>query len=250
MSFDVEKVTKDVIQWTRDWFEVNGSGCNAVIGISGGKDSTLAAAICKEALGAERVIGVLLPNGEQWDIDVARAVVEHLGIRSYEINIKQAYDAIYSAVEQAVGTVTDQSRQNLPPRIRMTTLYAVSQCNNGRVANTGNLSEDWIGYSTRYGDGAGDFSPMANLTVQEVKEIGRYLGLPAEFVDKPPIDGLCGKTDEDNIGFSYAVLDHYIRTGECEDEEIRAKIDRRHQNNKFKLSMYPSFPYDAPVFHF
>ncbi len=250
MSFDVENVTRDVIQWTRDWFAHNGPGCNAIIGLSGGKDSTLAAAICKEALGAERVIGVLLPNGAQWDIDVARAVVRHLGIRSYEINIQEAYDSIYRAVAQAVGTVTEQSRQNLAPRIRMTILYAVSQCLNGRVANTCNLSEDWIGYSTRYGDSAGDFSLMANLTVQEVKEIGRYLGLPSEFVDKPPIDGLCGKTDEDNIGFSYAVLDHYIRTGECEDAEIRAKIDRRHQANKFKLFMYPSFPYDGPVYHF
>lgn len=250
MSFDAQKVTKDVIEWTREWFSVNGPDCNAVVGISGGKDSTICAAVCAAALGTDRVIGVLLPNGEQHDIDAARAVVKHLGIRSCELNIKPACDAIYSTVAQAVDEVTEQSRQNLPPRIRMTTLYAVSQCNNGRVANTGNLSEDWVGYSTRYGDGAGDFSPLANLTVQEVKAIGRYLGLPSGFVDKPPIDGLCGKTDEDNLGFTYAVLDRYIRTGECDNEATRAEIDRRHKANKFKLYMYPSFPYDGPVFNF
>ena len=191
-----------------------------------------------------------MPNGVQHDIDVARAVVEHLGIRSYEVNIKDAYDAIYGAVEQAVGEVSEQSRVNLSPRIRMATLYCVSQSNNGRVVNTGNLSEGWVGYSTRYGDGAGDFGPLSNLTVQEVKAIGRYLGLPAEFVDKPPIDGLSGKTDEDNLGFTYAVLDRYIRTGECEDEAVKNEIDRRHRANKFKLSMYPTFPYDGPKFNF
>lgn len=250
MNFDVEKVTKAMVAWVRDWFSVNGPGCNAVIGISGGKDSSVAAAVCVEALGADRVIGVLMPNGVQHDIDVARAVVAHLGIRSFEVNIKTAFDAIYGEVSAAVGTVSEQTRVNIAPRIRMTTLYAVSQSNNGRVVNTCNLSEDWVGYSTRYGDSVGDFSPLSNLTVQETKAVGRYLGLPAEFVDKVPIDGLCGKTDEDNLGFTYAVLDRYIRTGECEDEAVRAEIDRRHKANKFKLYMFPSFPYDGPVYNF
>ncbi len=248
MQFDPEKVTRDVIEWTRNWFQTNGPGCNAVVGISGGKDSSIVAAICAKALGPERVIGVLLPNGVQPDIDVARALVEFLGIRSVEINIQAAFDAIYGSVQATLGEVSEQTRQNLAPRIRMTTLYAVSQSRNGRVANTCNLSEDWVGYSTRYGDSAGDFSPLSQLTVQEIKAMGSYLGLPAKFVDKPPIDGLCGKTDEENLGFSYAVLDRYIRTGECDDEKIRTEIDRRHKANQFKLSMFPSFPYEGPVF--
>lgn len=247
--FDPEKARDGLIAELRSMAAKQGFS-KVVVGISGGKDSTVTAAVCVQALGADRVIGVLLPNGEQHDIDVARAVVKHLGIRSYELNIKPAYDAIYGAVEEAVGFVSDQSRINLPPRIRMTTLYAVSQCNNGRVANTGNLSEDWVGYSTRYGDGAGDFGPLCQLTVQEVKAIGRYLGLPSEFVDKVPIDGLCGKTDEDNLGFTYAVLDRYIRTGECDDEATKQEIDRRHKANLFKLSVFPTFPYDGPVFNF
>ena len=134
-----------------------------------------------------------------------------------------------------------QSKTNLPPRIRMATLYAVAQSHNGRVANTCNLSEDWVGYSTRYGDAAGDFSPCSHLTVQEVKAIGRELGLPEVLVEKVPIDGLCGKTDEENLGFRYAELDRYIRTGEIDDPEKKAKIDRLHRLNQFKLELMPAF---------
>jgi NAD+ synthase len=126
----------------------------------------------------------------------------------------------------------------------MSALYAVSQSNNGRVVNTCNLSENWVGYSTRYGDAAGDFSPMGKLTVDEVKQIGRYLGLPDVLVDKVPIDGLCGKTDEDNLGFTYAELDRYIRTGEIEDLAHKEKIDRMHRNNLFKLKMMPEFEWE------
>ena len=140
--------------------------------------------------------------------------------------------------------ITPQTIQNIPPRVRMSVVYLVSQSNNGRVANTCNLSEDWVGYSTRYGDSVGDFSPLSCFTVQEVKAIGRALELPEMFVEKVPIDGLCGKTDEDNLGFTYAVLDRYIREGICEDEEIKNKIDRMHRINQFKLELMPVFPYE------
>ena len=137
--------------------------------------------------------------------------------------------------------ISAQSHQNLPPRIRMSTLYAISQSLNGRVCNTCNLSEDWVGYSTRYGDSVGDFSPMSNLTVTEVKEIGYLLGLPKMLVDKTPIDGLCGKSDEENLGFTYAELDIYIRTGEIADKEKKEIIDRKHKMNLFKLELMPCF---------
>ena len=238
IMFDVEKVKDECVNWIRDFFEVNGKGCNAVVGISGGKDSSVVAALCVEALGRERVIGVLMPNGEQADIDMAKLLVSHLGIKHYIINVKDAVDGLKSALpfEASAQTLT-----NLPPRVRMATLYAVAQSHNGRVANTCNMSEDWVGYSTRYGDAAGDFSPCANLTVQEVKAIGRLLGLPDVLVDKVPIDGLCGKTDEDNLGFTYAVLDKYIRTGEIDNADIKQKIDRLHKLNVFKLQLMPAF---------
>lgn len=243
MSFDAMKVKNDIVAWIREWFDQNGKGCKGVLGISGGKDSSVVAALLVEALGKENVVGVLMPNGEQFDIDVSKSLVDFLGIDSYTINIKDAYKGISDELEKSGVSVSAQAKTNLPPRLRMATVYAVSQCVNGRVANTCNLSEDWVGYSTRYGDSAGDFSPLSNLTVQEVKAVGRALGLPDIFVDKPPIDGLCGKTDEDNLGFTYAVLDKYIREGICEDEQTKSKIDRMHKMNLFKLQLMPSFPY-------
>ena len=238
--FDAVKVKDSCVQWIRDFFEENGKGCNAVIGISGGKDSSVAAALCVEALGKDRVVGVLMPQGVQHDIDMAYLLVNHLGIKHYEINVKDAIDGIINNLpadlEASVLTKT-----NLPPRIRMATVYAVSQSVNGRVCNTCNLSEDWVGYSTRYGDSVGDFSPMSNLTVTEVKEIGHLLGLPSELVEKTPIDGLCGKSDEENLGFTYAELDVYIRTGKIDDAEKKALIDRKHVLNQFKLQLMPVF---------
>ena len=246
--FDAERTTGEIVRWIRDFFERNGKGCNAVVAISGGKDSSVTAALCVAALGHDRVFGVLLPNGTQHDIDKAKLLVEHLGIKHTVINIKDAYDAVMAGMKDNLDVeISNQTIVNLPPRIRMAVTYAVSQSMNGRVANTGNLSEDWVGYSTRYGDGAGDFSPLSKLTVQEVKAVGRVLGLPEELVEKVPIDGLQGLTDEENLGFTYAVLDEYIRTGVCEDPEIKEKIDNKHRWNKFKLELMPSFPFDAPI---
>ena len=233
------KYTKDLcVQWIRDFFKENGDGCNAVLGISGGKDSSVTAALCVEALGVDRVIGVLMPDGVQSDIEMAHLLVSHLGIKSYTVNI----GGITKAAKEAIPfELSEQSRINLPPRIRMSVLYAVSQSNNGRVVNTCNLSEDWVGYATRYGDAAGDFSPLSRLTVQEVKAIGREMGLPEALIEKAPSDGLCGKTDEDNLGFTYAVLDRYIREGVIEDKETKERIDNLHKRNLFKLKLMPAF---------
>ena len=243
MSFNAKEKTEELVCWLQKWFEINGKDCNAVIGISGGKDSSIAAAVCVKALGKDHVIGVLMPNGEQPDIDCARKLVNHLGIKAYEINVKEAFDGVLSAVSSSLPDgIQNQTRINLGPRIRMTTLYAVSQSVNGRVINTCNLSENWVGYSTRYGDDAGDVSLFGNLTVREVKEIGRYLGVPSDLVDKVPSDGLCGKTDEDNLGFTYDTLDTYIREGICHDPKTKELIDKKHRQNLFKLELMKTFP--------
>ncbi len=234
-NFDVEKVTNECIKWIRDWFDrVNPNG-KAVIGISGGKDSTVVAALCVKALGKDRVFGVLMPNGVQKDISDAYKVVKYLGIKYQECNILKAYNGICEACGEI--TPSEQAMINLSPRLRMATLYFVAQSINGIVANTCNLSEDHVGYSTLYGDMAGSFSPLGRLTVTEVKAIGVYLGLPIELIEKTPSDGLCGKTDEDNLGFPYSVLDKYLRTGKIDNVEYKNKIDTFYKKNKFKLNM-------------
>ena len=243
-KFNVQDATEKCIKWIQDFFKENGPTCNAVLGISGGKDSSIVAALCVKALGKDRVIGVLMPNGDQADISFSHGICDLLDIKRYVINIKTTYDALIKEMEDKFE-LTNQAKVNLAPRLRMSTVYAVSQCHNGRVANTCNLSEDWVGYSTRYGDSVGDFSPISCFTVTEVKQIAEYLGLPREYYDKVPSDGLSGKTDEDNLGFKYADLDKYIREGIEPDKKIKERIDHLHKINLFKLSYMPCFKYES-----
>lgn len=243
-DFNAKQVTYELIQWIRKFFKENGDGCNAVIGISGGKDSSVVAALCAKALGKDRVFGVLMPQGEQADIDASYQLVNHLGIKHAVVNIEPAVNAVLQSLQPDI-TPSNQTLINLPARIRMSTLYAIAQSMNGRVSNNCNLSEDYVGYSTRYGDSVGDFSPLSMLTVTEVKAIGYELGVPKELIEKTPIDGLCGRTDEDNLGFSYTLLDIYIRTGVCDNTKAKLLIDSMHKKNAFKLQPMPHFPYKA-----
>ncbi|MCL2253170.1 MAG: NAD(+) synthase [Lachnospiraceae bacterium] len=240
--FDAGTTKNKLITWTKEYFENNATPkTKAVIGISGGKDSSITAALCVAALGKERVLGVLMPQGNQNDINISYDLCKTLEIEYKEINIAEAVKNLYAEIEKSGLTLNTVATFNTPARIRMTTLYAVSGAVGGRVINTCNLSEDWVGYSTKFGDSAGDVSLFSNLTATEVKAIGGELGLPSHFIDKTPIDGLCGKTDEENLGFTYELLDIYIRTGICEDAEIKAKIDRLHEMNMHKIKLMPAF---------
>lgn len=245
MDFDASKAVEATVKWIQDWFAENGPDCNAIIGISGGKDSSITAALLVEALGKDRVIGIMMPNGEQSDMDMALLLVNHLGINHYVINIAAAYNGAVKDIECAIGELSNDSLINLAPRLRMTTLYAVGQSRNGRVANTCNLSEDWVGYSTRYGDAAGDFSPISSFTTAEIRAMGRVLGVPDILIEKVPSDGLSGMSDEDKLGFTYEVLDRYIRTGEIEDATAKERIDTLHERNLFKLRYMDSFKYEG-----
>jgi len=240
---DYNKITDGAIDWIRSWFAANGPSSPAVIGISGGKDSTIVATLCKEALGADRVYGILMPNAIQPDIDISRAVVDELGIKSFEINIHDGYEGIMSAVNAAGFESSRQAKINLAPRLRMSVLYATSQCVGGRVSNNSNRSERYVGYSTVYGDSVGDFSPLANLTVTEVRKVGACLGISENFVFRAPSDGLTGNTDEDNLGFTYEQLDTYILTGICLDSAVKELIDARHRANAFKLAPMPTYTF-------
>ncbi|SDL62718.1 NAD+ synthase [Kandleria vitulina] len=246
-----EKTKNEIVSWIQKYFEENGPECTAVVGISGGKDSSITAALCKEALGKDRVLGVLMPNGVQSDIDDSRHLVEALDIPHVELNIEEAFNGMKHMIESSdeLKAITNRdelsnnTRVNLPPRLRMATLYAVAQMlpNGGRVANTCNNSEDYVGYSTKYGDAAGDFSPLAHVLVEEVRQLGRVLGVPSYLVEKTPSDGLSGMSDEDKLGFTYETLDHYILTGEIDDEKTKERIDRMHKLNLHKLRIMPSF---------
>ena len=239
-NFDVKKVTNDCIQWIKDFFEKNGKDCMAVVGISGGKDSSVVAALCVEALGKDRVIGILMPQGEQSDIEYSKMLVDFLDITRITCNIEGAVNEVLKSFEGVVSP-TPQTTTNLPARIRMATLYAISQSVNGRVANTCNLSETLLSWETRWGDAVGDFAPISDLTVEEVKAIGYELGLPKELIEKIPSDGLCGSTDEDALGFKYSVMDRYIRTGEIDNKDIKKKIDNRVEKYRFKRMPIPFY---------
>ena len=250
-SENLRDLSKELIQWIKDKME-NAVATKAIIGISGGKDSSVTAALCVKALGVENVIGVLMPDGIQGDIEDAIDLCNILGISHIIANIApmtKAFNELVSNIENHnISGITDQTRLNIPPRVRMTTLYAISQSiDNSLVINTSNISEDWIGYATVYGDTAGAFSPLGTLTSDEVIQLGDYIGLPDRFTFKTPSDGLTGKTDEDVFGFSYDVLNRYIREGICEDEEIKAKIDRMHQYSRHKFLPIPMFPASLPI---
>lgn len=233
---------EECVSWIKNWFDNNGPGCNAVVGMSGGKDSTIVAALCAKALGPNRVIGVAMPDENQ-GLNGAEEICKHLGIRFRCVPIDAITGAFSFSLSMNDNPVSDQTVQNIPPRVRMTMLYAIAQSMNGRVANTCNLSEDYIGYSTLYGDSAGSFAPIANFTVTELKLIGRALHLPVKWVDKIPDDGLPNsKPDEEKFGFSYEDLDKCIK-GHQVEQELYSKIMEMHEKNKFKTEIIriPSF---------
>lgn len=235
-------VTK-IIDWIKEYFIKNGPECKAVIGISGGKDSTVAAALLCKALGPNRVIAVQMPQGFQYDIDVSNEVIDYLEITEhYNINIGSACQEIFLSLPNDIR-IQPQVTSNVPARVRMNILYAIAASSHGRVVNTCNRSEDYVGYSTKFGDAAGDFSILSNYTATEVKEIGIELGLPKNFIEKPPEDGLSGLTDEENLGFSYDVLDNFLLNGITPPYEIYKNIEQRHKRNLHKISPMPTCPF-------
>ena len=249
--FDAEMARDLCVEWISDYFAENGPDCKAVIGISGGKDSAVAAALCCEALGADRVLGVLMPNGRQDDFNDARRTCEELDIDYVCLNIKDAVGGVYHAVNSNNKfpsnmhmELSEKAMINLSPRIRMVMLYAVAQSVNGRVCNTSNLSEKFIGYTTYQGDMLGDFSPLGDFTSDEVIAIGNTYEYLDFVVNKAPADGLTGKTDEEIIGVPYEVINKYIRTGVCLDKDMKEKIDIMHETNAFKFEPMPIFSFD------
>lgn len=239
-NFDAKQTAEKLVKWLKDYFDNNGQPINAVVGCSGGKDSTVVLAALTKAIGPDRIYAILMPNGEQADIDDSYKICEYLGLKPHVCNIQDAYNGVVGSVSGEFEP-TGQMKINLAPVLRMTTLKAISQCVNGRFTCNGNASEAYIGWFTIDGDDRGSVKPLINMTVTEVIQVGEALGLPDWMIHKTPTDGLCGQTDEDKFGFTYEVLDKYIRTGEIDDLEVKAKIDDMHKRNAFKLKPMPSF---------
>lgn len=246
MEFNPQIQLAGLLEWMAE--QMNACrGKTAVIGISGGKDSSTVAALAVAAYGRENVYGVLMPDGVQPDIDYSNGIVDFLGIKHYTFNIHGGTSGILGEMARLGIEASRQTTVNLPSRIRMATLYAIAQSvDAGIVVNTSNLSEDWVGYCTIYGDSAGAFSPIGMYTTEEVIAIGRALGLPERFLIKPPSDGLTGKTDEDNLGFTYHAVNEYIRKGEV-DPAIKEQIDRKHKVSRFKFQTLPVYQNGLPI---
>lgn len=241
-SFDAKYHLEKCIEWTKNWFEVNLPGKKACLGVSGGKDSTIAAAILAKALGPNNVIGVAMPDINQGDND-AKSICEYLGINYMNMPIGNIVDGFRLYNDNF--TWSKQSETNIPPRIRMTMLYAIAQTYDAVVINTCNYSEEYTGYLTIFGDGAGGMSPIAKLTCTEVIALGDELGLPKEWVHKTPDDGLPNsKPDSEKMGFTYEVLDNWIRKGEYSDEETMNKIFTMYRNSQFKRNILNIPAYD------
>lgn len=239
------QTTKQVISWIQDYYSANPQGM-AVIGISGGKDSTVAAGLLTQALGVDRVVFVLMPNGQQSDISDSYQVLDFLKVPEKNrrcINIGPMYQAALTALGYKEGdSISSVVTTNLPSRLRMSILYAIAaEYPGARVVNTCNRSEDYVGYSTKFGDAAGDFSPLGELTVREVLEIGDDIGMPANLVHKAPSDGMSGSTDEDKLGFTYRELDDFLLGTGTPCEETVAKIEHLHRINLHKLLPMPKF---------
>ena len=250
-EFNPEKTLPVLIDWIKQRMELSG-GTSAVLGLSGGKDSSVTAALMAQAIGADNVYGILMPNRRQSDIEYAREIARLLKIQSAEIDIGPMVDAFYDQMADSPlfdnKAITPQTRLNLPPRVRLALMYAIAQSIDGaRVINTSNMSEDWVGYATVYGDTAGAFSPLGMLTTEEVIAIGRLLEIPEKFLIKPPADGLTGQTDEMVLGFSYEVVNQYIREGILPEPVTREKIDRAHKFSRFKFEPIPMFDPGLPI---
>lgn len=246
--FNAPVIAEAIPHWIAEYFKENGPAAPCIIGMSGGKDSTITATCCVNALGKQRVIGILMPDGQQKDLQDAKEVCNFLGIKYIEYNIgyitTQQYELMKRLPYRDLKTPNDVVRYNNPARIRMVTLYMIANQLGGRVANTCNMSETYVGYDTAWGDQCGDFAPLQNLTVTELRQLGKALKLPEAFVYKTPHDGMCGRTDEERFGFTYDVLDEYLRGGVILDE-IQTVIENMHNRAAFKNSRVklPSFPY-------
>lgn len=242
----IEEANK-AIQWIHDYVEMVGAK-GVVIGNSGGKDSATVIAMATKALGTDKVVTVAMPcNSISADLDDAKLVADTFGVPLLKVDLSETYadmeDTINTALCDLKTELNKDSKTNIKPRLRMATLYGIAQSLKYIVAGTSNLCEIIVGYTTKWGDSASDFNPIANFTAPEVLAIGKYLGVPDKIISKAPNDGLGGKTDEEKMGVTYVQIEEYIETGRTRPDAM-LKIEKLNQATKHKRKMVPFYNFE------
>ena len=229
-----------IIKWIKEYVQETKSK-GVVVGNSGGKDSATVIALCVKALGKENVLAVEMPcYSTQEELEDGLLIARTYDVKNVVIDIKNMYENLKETIENSGIRLNNDSKANTKPRLRMTTLYAIAQTYNYLVVGTGNLCEKFVGYTTKWGDNASDFNPIANFTVEEVLEIGKALGVPEKILNKAPNDGLGGGTDEEKLGVSYKEITEYIKTGTTNEEAIK-KIEELHEKTNHKRNPIPTY---------
>ena len=238
----------NAILWIRNYVK-NAGAKGVVLGLSGGKDSAVVLAMAVKALGKENVITVSMPcHSQNADYDDAKAAAERYGVKFITADLTRAYDEFENAIHSVIGEtgieeLSGEAKVNAKPRLRMTCLYAIAQSLGYLVIGTGNLCEAMVGYTTKWGDSASDFNPLANFTVREVFRIGDFLGVPEQILKRAPSDGLGGQTDEEKLGVTYAQIEEMIETGNTE-ERAKEIILRKYNSSRHKRSLVPTYQFE------
>lgn len=235
------------INWIKEFVESSGAE-GVVIGNSGGKDSATVIAMATRALGKDKVLTIAMPcNSIKEDLEDAKLVSMTFDVPLLEIDLSDSYNTFERTINNSLKGIdkelVNEAKVNSKPRFRMTTLYSVAQSMNYLVIGTGNLCEQMVGYTTKWGDNASDFNPIGNFTVREVLAIGKYLGVPDRIINKAPSDGLGSKTDEEKMGVTYDQIEEYIETGKT-SEEAMLVIERKNRVSKHKRSLVPKYTFD------
>ena len=230
------------VRWIRELVENSGSK-GIIFGNSGGKDSALVGILCKAA--CDNTVGIIMPCASKRnfgeDADDGRALAEQFGIESRIVDLTAVREKELEALS-SVTAPTDLAIANIAPRLRMTTLYTIGQSEGRLVAGTGNRSEAYMGYFTKWGDGAHDFNPIADLTATEIFAFLRYLNAPKSIIEKAPSAGLFdGQTDEKEMGVTYRAIDEYLTEGTGSEEDL-AIIRRYHSRSEHKRRPIPTYP--------
>lgn len=249
----LEQEAENAIRWIKQYVEKTGAK-GIVVGNSGGKDSATVIGMATKAIGKERVVAISMPcYSNRDDFEDAKLVADTFGVKFLTVDLSNCYEEMEREIKSELSKIeikelSKEATINIKPRLRMTTLYGIAQTLGYLVIGTGNLCEAMVGYTTKWGDSASDFNPIGNFTVEEVLEIGKYIGVPEKILKKAPNDGLGGQTDEEKMGITYHQIAEMIETGDTEDKLAKQKILKKCQYSKHKREPIPVYSFERKNF--